>query len=27
MEYDTSEFQSSETHERNKAQKCVVGVE
>jgi hypothetical protein len=26
MEYDTSEFQSSEIHDRNKAQKRVVGT-
>ena len=27
MEYDTSEFQSSEIHDRNKVLKCVVGMQ
>jgi len=27
MKYDTSEFQSSEIHDRNKALKCVVGMQ
>lgn len=27
MEYDASEFQSSEIHDRNKVLKCVVGVQ